>query len=190
MKVLVLSNVSGGVDDVVSLLESQHGVTAKEASAMTSHELADAAGEQLASGTYAMVVLVAKDPVAVSLALNKMESVTAVVCNSQEEALLAKRNNANAIVVKDMEREQLDEVLSLAIAGSGVLRRIGTIAKAPQPRIREQHAARQVPEPKAQKAFAQEHARKQEEEEEEQRVPSQQQRAGFMGKLKDYLGIV
>lgn len=189
MKVLVLSNVPGGVDNAVSLLESQHSVTAKEAT-MTSRELADAAGAQLSSGSYAMAVIIAKDPVAVSLALNKKDGVTAVVCNSAEEAQLARQNSANAVVLAVMERDRLGEVLALAVSGSGVLKRIGAIAtKVQPPREQAQPVAKQAPDPKAQKAIVQERARRQQSDAEEER-PQQQPRSGIMGKLKDYLGIV
>lgn len=186
MKVLVLSNVPGGVDDVVSLLEGQHSVTAKEAAAAP-QELAETAAAQLASGSYAMVVVVAKDPVAVSIVLNKKDGVIAAVCNSAEEAQLARRNGANAVVVKEMERSQLDEVLSLAISGSGVFKRIGDIARQ-QPKAQERLSIRPVPDQKAQKAFAQDRAKRQEREQEAQ-MP-QKPRSGVVGKLKDYLGIV
>jgi hypothetical protein len=189
MKVLVLSNVPGGVDDIVSLLEGQHSVTAKEA-ASAPQELAEAAAAQLASGSYAMVVVVAKDPVAVSIALNKKEGVVAAVCNTAEEAQLARRNAANAVVVKEMERGQLDEILSIAISGSGVFKRIGDMARQ-QPKAQERLSVKPVPDQKAQKAFAQGgQAKRQEREQQGEAQMPQKPRSGVVGKLKDYLGIV
>ncbi|MEM3781710.1 MAG: hypothetical protein QXT43_01985, partial [Candidatus Micrarchaeaceae archaeon] len=70
MRILVLSNVPKSVDTVVYGLGNSN-IVAKETS-LTSAELADSVAGELGSG-YDVCVVLAKDPILVSMLLNKKD---------------------------------------------------------------------------------------------------------------------
>ena len=197
MRILVLSNVLNGFDTIVDALNSRHSIIAKQVSVGT-EDLANMAVNGLASGNYDLCIVVARDPVGASIMLNKSEGISAAVCNSASDVELAKRNNANILVIKSLKPDAAAEIAE-AISQQGfsfnALRQI----KLPRIGIGKESAAGQRP-PQQPQLQAQQQKRQQqvrqkqneegEEGEEEEEQAQQAGGKGILGKIKNALGII
>ena len=192
MKLLVISNVSGSVDKIVDILQNRSNVIAKESNA-TSATIAPSAAEQLSSGAYDMVLVVARDPIGAGMLLNKQEGIDAAVCNSVDDVKLAKDNGANVIVVRDIDSAALQDIVVQAAGGGFAHGMKMPQVKMPQMKMPEmkmpQMGQKQQPEreEKKQKSIM---AKKQKEEEEEVEERHTSNDGTLIGKIKDYLGIL
>lgn len=194
MRLLVLSNVTGSVDSVVGMIPQSNNVVAKEL-AMTNDAIARAAQDALKAGSCDLVLVIAKDPIGAGMVMNKKEEIEAAVCDSAEDARLAKGNGANVIVIRDARSGSLGDMLAEISGSAGVLQR-ATIRmpsfgrrQAPEGEAEEGEDQR-APAPKAKRM----QPRKQPEEdsgEDAAKLESlSSQRKGFVGKLKNALGIL
>jgi Ribose/Galactose Isomerase len=192
MKLLVLSGVSGSVDRVVDILQQSNSVVAKE-STMTNEALARAAQAALETGTYDMVMVIAKDPIGAGMLLNKREEIEAAVCGSADDARLAKDNGANVIVIRDAGSDSLGDILKEVSGSAGLSQRLRASVKIPA-LVKRQDAEDDEdpgPVPKAKKAPAKKPAEEEDDSADEQKLASlSAQRKGLVGKLKDALGIL
>ena len=144
MKLLVLSNVPGSVDKLVSIVQKSHSVVAKE-SVMTTDQMVRSVAEEIESGNYDQVVVAAKDPIKTGMLLNKCEAVQAAVCGSVDDVEQARESGANAIVIRDTNSDELYGIVS-KIAESGMTHTIRSSIKAPSLSILKKKApARQWP---------------------------------------------
>ena len=193
MRLLVLSNVSGSVDKIVDVLHKNHNVVAKESNASVA-TMASMAAEQLAKGACDQVIMVARDPMAAGVLLNKQEGVVAVVCNSTDDVRLAKDNGANVIVIRNIDADELHEIVVQATGTGGVM---GSI-KVPQikmPAVKmpdimpKQQSREEMPaqEPKRQKIVFAKKPKQEVQREDDVRTPND---GTIVGKIKDYLGII
>lgn len=192
MKLLVLSNVSGGVDKVVDLLQQRNSVVAKESS-VPNDALVQTVANELTKGTYDAVIVIARDPIGAGMLLNKQEGVEAAVCGSAEDVGMAQDNGANVIVIRDVRSDNLPDMLGELAGSAGVLKGI----RVPKIEIRAPSRAKQSE--KVRKDYAggsQKGSRGREADDEpntedERRLASiAGTRKGIIGKLKDSLGIL
>jgi hypothetical protein len=192
MKLLVLSGVSGSVDRVVDILQQSNSVVAKE-STMTNEALARAAQAALETGTYDMVMVIAKDPIGAGMLLNKREMIEAAVCGSADDARLAKDNGANVIVIRDAGSDSLGDILKEVSGSAGISQKLRASVKIPALAKRQDSGEDEDQDaaPKARKAPARKPAEEEDDSEDEQKLESlSAQRKGIVGKLKDALGIL
>ncbi len=198
MKLLVVSNVSGSIDKIVDAVQQSHNVVAKEVSVSTS-ALAQTVGDQLRGGSYDEAIVIARDPIGAGMALNKQEGVEAAVCSNLEDAQLAKKNGANVIVIRNLDSEEVMDVINESVGSGGMIRNLKNIKMPKMPQ--KQAAVEEEPEPQAQapapkeKPRAAKMGKKAEpqqpaEEEQEPEEASPPSRPGIVGKIKDFLGIM
>jgi len=203
MRILVLSNVLNGFDTIVDALNSRHSIIAKQVSVGT-EDLANMAVNGLASGNYDLCIVVARDPVGASIMLNKSEGISAAVCNSASDVELAKRNNANILVIKSLKPDDAAEIAE-AISQQGFsfnalrqikLPRIGIgIGKEPaagqrppqQPQLQAQQQQKRQQQVRQKQNEESEEGEENEEEEEQARQAGGK---GIIGKIKNALGII
>ncbi len=183
MRVLVLSNVQKGLDSVVGVLDKAgHNIVAKEVSASTA-ELADMVSGELANG-YDVCVVIAKDPIGLSMLLNKRSDIFAAVCNSVDDVALGKSNNANVFVVRNPKSTEIEPIVS-AISKLGYSK---NFFKLSLPKFQLRFSS------KPQQPVLQQKKQKEEEEIEESEEEQEEQPGkgskGLFGKLKNALGIV
>jgi ribose 5-phosphate isomerase RpiB len=200
MRLLILSNVAGSVDKIVDSLGKNHNVIAKESGSTSPATMANTAAEQLKNGKYDEVIVIAKDPIGMGMLLNKQEGVVAAVCGSTEDVSLAKQNGANAIVIRDIDSEELYSIVVQATGSGGMISSIKMPqVKMPQlkmpemkmPQLPRQQLKQEAQprEDKRQRLVAQKKPKQEaEDEEEEERPPSND--SGIVGKIKDYLVIL
>ncbi|MFP3215606.1 MAG: hypothetical protein RXR32_03615 [Candidatus Micrarchaeota archaeon] len=111
MKIYIIGDNADEIDNAVEIISNKNadiGVIAKEVSnnEQLSKEVADSVGK-------GYVALLVNDPVGANISLNKLQNVNAVPCSSKEDVFAAKKNNANAIIIKDLSRKE--EILSALI---------------------------------------------------------------------------
>ena len=111
MKIYIIGDNADEIDNAVEIISNKNadiGVIAKEVSnnEQLSKEVADSVGK-------GYVALLVNDPVGANINLNKLQNVNAVPCSSKEDVFAAKKNNANAIIIKDLSRKE--EILSALI---------------------------------------------------------------------------
>ncbi len=195
MKFLVLSNIAGSVDGVVDVVQQRHSVVAKESS-MTNEAMARTAGEGLEKGQYDAVIVIAKDPIGAGMILNKQEGVEAAVCSSAEDVRMAKDNEANVIVIKDIGSDRLQDILDQIAGTDGVARRLKAGIRIPKA---EPKAAQRARQPERETGEGQPEKKQRDRREEADGEPTEEEkklasisgtRKGIAGKLKDALGIL
>ena len=111
MKIYIIGDNADEIDNAVEIISNKNasiGVIAKEVSGVEqlSKEVSNAVGK-------GYVALLVNDPVGANINLNKLQNVNAMPCSSKEDVFSAKRNNANAIIIKDFSRKE--EILSALI---------------------------------------------------------------------------
>lgn len=202
MRLLVLSNVSGSVDKIVGLLQSNQNIIAKESNA-TTITMARTAAENLRNGTYDTVIVVARDPIGAGMQLNKQDGVNAAVCGSSEDVKLAKEDGANAIVIRDINADELQDIVVQAAGSGGVMHGI----KMPQikmpevkmPQFAQKEKEEEVEaegeeaprrEEKRQKMVSSRKAKEAEEEEAYEEEMHTSSDDSIVGKIKDFFGII
>ncbi|MGC8547651.1 MAG: RpiB/LacA/LacB family sugar-phosphate isomerase, partial [Candidatus Micrarchaeia archaeon] len=185
MRVLVLSNVQKGLDSVVGILDKAgHNIVAKEVSASTA-ELADMVSGELANG-YDVCVVIAKDPIGLSMLLNKRSDIFAAVCNSADDVALGKSNNANVFVVRNPKSTEIEPIVS-AISKLGYSK---NFFKLSLPKFQLRFSSSKPQQPVLQQKKQKEEQELEEDEEEEQEEQLGKGSKGMLGKLKNALGIV
>ncbi|MFP3279263.1 MAG: hypothetical protein RXP92_03075 [Candidatus Micrarchaeota archaeon] len=111
MKIYIIGDNADEIDNAVEIISNKNadiGVIAKEVSnnEQLSKEVADSVGK-------GYVALLVNDPVGANINLNRLQNVNAVPCSSKEDVFAAKKNNANAIIIKDLSKKE--EILSALI---------------------------------------------------------------------------
>jgi len=202
MRILVLSNVLNGFDAIVEALNSRHSIIAKQVSVGT-EDLANMAVNGLASGNYDLCIVVARDPVGASITLNKSEGISAAVCNSASDVELAKRNNANILVIKGLKPDAAAEIaeaisqqgfsfnalrqIKLPRIGIGIGKESAAGQRPPQqPQLQAQQQKRQQQVRQKQNEESEEGEENEEEEEQARQAGGK----GIIGKIKNALGII
>jgi ribose 5-phosphate isomerase RpiB len=198
MKLLVLSNVPGSTDKIIETLERSNNIVAKEAG-LTTAAIARSVGEEIRKAKYGEVIVIAKDPIGAGMALNKEEGVDAAVCSSVADAQLAKSNGANVFVIRDPNSDELNEILEEISESAGIIRGVKLNVKIPKfIKKQEERGGKEVQDERKEadrkemerreKERSDQNATEAEESEENNEKPGG--RAGIVGKLKDYLGII
>ena len=195
MKMFVLSNIPGSTDRVLDALGDSVNVVAKE-SAMTTDALAGIVSDQMEKHAYDIVLVMAKDPIAAGMMMNKQEGIEAAVCSSAEDVSSASESGANVIILKDPKSKDLDAILYQVTQSKGLLKGLKLSVKLPKPAPKPEADEKEdeEKEPAPHRLLKRKDKPKQEEPEEPepeqddgaQRPP----RKGITGKIKDYLGIV
>jgi len=111
LKIYIIGDNADEIDNAVEIISNKNaniGVIAKEVS--SSEQLSKEVANSVDKGYVALLV---DDPVGANINLNKLQNVNAVPCSSKEDVYAAKRNNANAIIIKDFSRKE--EILSALI---------------------------------------------------------------------------
>jgi len=111
LKIYIIGDNADEIDNAVEIISNKNaniGVIAKEVS--SSEQLSKEVANSVGKGYVALLV---DDPVGANINLNKLQNVNAVPCSSKEDVYAAKRNNANAIIIKDFSRKE--EILSALI---------------------------------------------------------------------------
>jgi len=111
LKIYIIGDNADEIDNAVEIISNKNaniGVIAKEVS--SSEQLSKEVANSVGKGYVALLV---DDPVGANINLNKLQNVNAVPCSSKEDVFAAKRNNANAIIIKDFSRKE--EILSALI---------------------------------------------------------------------------
>jgi ribose 5-phosphate isomerase RpiB len=200
MKLLVLSNVSGSTDKIVDTLERNNNIVAKEAS-MTTDAIAHSVGEEIRKEKYGEAIVIAKDPIGAGMALNKEDGVDAAVCNSVDDVQLAKSNGANVFVIRNLNSNELNEILEEISGAAGIMHGVKLNVKVPKfIKKQEEREDKEVQDgrkeadkketERREKEKRNQKAVEVEEEESEKNNEGSGGRPGIIGKLKDYLGIV
>ncbi len=193
MKMFVLSNIPGSTDRVIDALGDSVNVVAKE-SAMTTDALAGIVSEQMQKHAYDMVLVLAKDPIAAGMLMNKQEGIEAAVCSSADDVSSASESGANVIILKDPKSKDMDAILYQVTQSKGLLKGLKLSVKLPKPAPKpeaEEKEEDEEKEPAPPRLLKRKEKPKQEEPEPEQADDAQRPpRKGITGKIKDYLGIV
>ncbi|MGC8676016.1 MAG: RpiB/LacA/LacB family sugar-phosphate isomerase [Candidatus Micrarchaeia archaeon] len=194
MRILVLSNVSRSLDAIVNGLGNSHSVIAKETGVQNA-ELADMVAGELGKG-YDVCVVIARDPIGVSILLNKSDGISAVVCNSASDVALGKANNANVFVIRDPKSGSIAEIVE-AISKLGYSKnffkialpkfQVGLSKKTAEP---QPYAETQKKPQKSKQIATQQADVGEDEESEDNQAARSGGNGGIFGKLKDALGIV
>lgn len=170
MKILAVSNVEGCTDRLVDAFEdSDASIVAKEESGGID-DLEDKISVAMNKGIYAYAIVMVEDYVGATIALNKSNSIRAAVCDSADDLELAVNNRANVIIVKTSTKK-FDYLVDEMSQESEP-------EKKPKPE-KEPSTKKQDERPK-----------KQEEMEKEEDPLPKSSGKGFMGRLKDQLGII
>lgn len=178
-----------GIDPVVNELKQSHSIVAKEAS-MSVEELANTAYAEL-SNSYDLCVVVAKDPIGATIALNKKEGIRAALCASAGDVLTGKADNANVFVIKDIKSDDITDLLQAIskLGYSGLFRLAAAKLQAFKPQAQAQAQSQaQIENEKAKKKSRQ--AEEEEETGEEEEEEPENSGKGLLGKIKGALGIV
>jgi hypothetical protein len=194
MKLLVLSGIPGSVDGVVDIIQQSNSVVAKE-STMTNDALARAAQDALGAGSYDLILVIAKDPIGAGMVLNKREEIDAAVCDSAEDARLARDNGANVIIIKNVRSDALGDILKEVSGSAGISQKIRSSVKMPS--LGKRREADEDAEdgendraPKVKKAPAKKQVEEDNSAGEAKLESLSAQRKDLIGKLKDALGIL
>ena len=195
MRILAISDIPNGVDPIVDSL-NQEGVSivAKEVD-FDNDALISIISDYLSKKNFDMIVILPKDPIGVNMALNKHPSISAALCESEDDVYAASENNANTIILK-RSSSRLYHVLKSMMAQ-------GADRQEPQERKHDRkETEKQAKEPKKSisgmlgkhlsKLSAAKPAKGQrrEEKEEDDMPEIKYTRKGIFGRLKDELGIV
>ncbi|HUB92849.1 MAG TPA: RpiB/LacA/LacB family sugar-phosphate isomerase [Candidatus Saccharimonadales bacterium] len=185
MKILAISNVEGCAERIVEAFEdTDASIVAKEESDGT-EELAEKVSQAIGRRVYEYAVVAVDDQVGATIALNKMGNIRAAVCDSAEDVRLARKNDANVMIVRaSMKRFDY-------LAGAA-----GQAAKperdAKQKKVFEMKKQEEKEEPKEQRKKQQQQEKEEEEEPEDEEDDDYQKGSGkgMLGRLKDHLGII
>ncbi len=173
MKILAVSNVEGCTDRIVDAFEdSEASIVAKEESGGL-EDLEDKLSGAMGKGIYEYAIVMVDDYVGATVAFNKLNSIRAAVCDSADDLELAINNKVNVIIVKTSTKK-LDYLADGMIQESRPEKKAKP-EKAPEAKKPEQRTAKQEPE---------------EEDEDEEDDSPRSSGKGFLGKLKDQLGII
>lgn len=190
--------MSEGIDKVVSVLDSEGATVVTREMDSDSKEMARRAYDLFVKGGYDMIVAVPDNPVAANIAFNKLEGLSAAVCDSVEDASIAKENDANVLVIKNPDSQDLGNILAAATKKGGF--QLGRARQQPRPVVRAQpkpHQEEDVPNQEPQKqqikismpSFLQK-PQMQKPAERVRNIPVGPSRPGVVGWIKDSLGII
>lgn len=193
MRLLVLSNVPGSTDKIADILQNHSNIHSRDMPNVSNATIAQTAGEQLRGRSRDQVIVVARDPIGAGMLLNKQDGVDAAVCGSLDDVKLAKENGANVIVIRDINSNELQEIVAQAAGSGGVTHMIKMPQmKMPQIKMPETRAPQPMPkqqerEEKRQKIVMPKKAKQEAQQEEQTRTHRSN---GVVDKIKDYLGIL
>jgi len=197
LKIYIIGDNAEEIDNAVEIISNKNtnmSIIAKEVSSgeQLSKEVANSVGK-------GYVALLVNDPVEANISLNKLQNVNAVPCSSKEDVLAAKRNNANAIIIKDFSKK--DEILLALIEFTEE-------KKEEKPRKRKIESPKEI-EDEATESKNEDLSRESDKKEETGAVSESEEiragdegeedvgeekeakhRKGFFGNIKDALGIV
>jgi ribosomal protein L12E/L44/L45/RPP1/RPP2 len=208
--------VPDSLDSVLDTLDSD-GITVmtKEIKG-DAKEMARRANEMFTRGKYDMVVALTDNPFAANIAFNKLEGTSAAICESVDDATVAKDNEANVIIIKNPNDPNLSEILGAAMKKPGMFasakprpQRVAPVAREAQPRPQKPKAVVQKEEPQQDEEpeeeepapnkgpgfrmpdlFKPKPAQPVEQEQEDEQELDGPKRRGVAGWIKDELGII
>ncbi len=175
MKILAISNVEGCSERVADALEHIDASIIARDEQGGIDALQEKVAEALGRKTYDYIVVVSNDHVGAAILFNKLQGVRAALCETKEDMLLAKRNNANVILAR-AEQKRFEYI------AEGILQwpdnaKKETRARAAEVRKREEKQGKEEQAP--------EKGREEDEDDE-----PESDGKGIIGKLKNQLGIV
>ena len=176
------------MNKVADRIGSGNSVMAKELD-LDTNGLAAMVKEELEGGKYDLCMVISSDPIRMGMLLNKASGISAAVCSSGDDVTTAKGDDANVIIVKDADSDDLDGLVSAAYGkgwGRGIdisagIKKIGGA-------IKKDDAPQKEPQSKLQtkKQAAKEDEKKAEEEE----PPPNNKNMSTIERIKESLGIV
>ncbi len=205
MKVLLVSNIPQGMDNVVTALNTDGAtVVTKEINA-NAKDMAKQAYDLFTNGNFDMIIAITDNSVAANIAFNKFDGTNAAVCETVDDASLAKENDANVIIIRDPESANVPEILEVVSKRSKF--KIGNLRQAKvfsrprpvAPKRQDQPEEEQVEQSAAPvqqtQGFGFLKPKPQQQQPQPRPMPSAPiatgpRREGVMGWLKDELGII
>ncbi len=195
MKILIVTNVPDGAEDLVNSLDGAgFTIVSKEVDSVEAVAAEASAGLEK---NYASIIINTDNPVDANVRLNRKQGIRAAMCSTPNDIRSAKKGRANTIILSGHVGSDMRDAL------------INLLNGAPMPMAREQRAAPPAPAPKPvrQPLFLkkskqdppdeewdtqeeEEQEPEQEQEDEDQPQMPRKPRKGFLGSLKDSLGIV
>ena len=83
-------------------------------------DIAKSAHDIFAKGRYDLMIVVADNPTAANLAFNKYGDIDSAVCHDSEDAKDVKDNGIRALIVKDSNVNNVEDIISTYIRGGGL----------------------------------------------------------------------
>ncbi len=200
VKAYIIGDYDEEIDEAVNLLESKGAIViAKEVS--NQEQLIKEVVTSIGKGP---VLVLSRDPLKVSMSLNKVPNINAAPCSSASDVENAAKNNANVIIINDLSKKE--EIIS-SIIGKHVEEKEEKEEIKPKPRRtrlpkseqkgKEEQKAIEGEEEEnkeSQDTGQSEEAKNVEESEEKgnegREEEEKERRKGFIGSIKDALGIV
>ncbi len=198
VKAYIIGDYDEEIDEAVDLLESGGAIViAKEVS--NQEQLIK---EVVASIGKGLVLVLSRDPLKASMSLNKVPNINAAPCSSASDVENATKSNANVIIINDFSRKE--EIISSIIGKYGEEKeekkeikpkpRRARLPKSEQKGKEEQNTTEGEGENKESQSTQREETKNVEESKENGNegigVEEKEKRKGFIGSIKDALGIV
>lgn len=197
IKILIISNMEGGIDSVMNSLDLEGVTVVTKEVAGDSRTLAKQACGLLSSGRFDLVIALPTNPIAANLTFNKYEGITSAVCHDLSDVKSARAENSNVMIVKSPDGD-VGRMISAFVKGGGfgsMKIKLSTLTKEeakPQVQVQQQKAQQQIqqteiPEQKKSPMQLKKFSQSITEEPIEDQAPK---RPGISGWIKDSLGII
>jgi ribose 5-phosphate isomerase RpiB len=188
LRIYVIGESEEEVDSAVELISNKGAiVVAKEVNSFEHLKK-----EVEASIDKGLVVVIPKDPIKANITLNKLENVNAAQCSNADEVRLALYNNANVIIMsKPSNKEEVLFSLMGEKISSTTHEEHAEAAKASRKKVKAEEIIEKVDEVSIEEDKSREESNGGGEEAELKNVEGEEQgrRKGFLGFIKDALGI-
>ncbi len=194
MKVLIISNMEGGIDALMESLDLEGVTIVTREVAGDSRSLAKQASGLLSSGKFNLVVALPTNPIAANLTFNKYEGIVSAVCRDMGDVKSARAENSNVMIIKSPGQD-VGDIISAFVKGGGFgslkIKMPDIVKSEPQQRVQQQpqqEAPREAQAAPVQRKPLIQFRR--EESPEEPAEESAPRRPGISGWIKDSLGII
>lgn len=179
MRVYIVSNREEGNDEFSNAIEGLGAnITLKETTS-DEKKLSDSVSLAINNSKPDFVLVLANDPIAANVSLNKQRNVTAAICNTQRDIDLAFKNEVNVVIVGE-EVHDPQKFAHMLVGKHQVHTQKSQAPEKPKPPKAQE--TRQI-----QKEERNEPKQGREELPDDTNLPK---RPGLLGRLKDSLGII
>lgn len=190
IKILIITNIQSAADTMLDSIDFGGATVVSREVSGDVRSLAKSTAALFVNGGYDFAIAITDNTVAASIALNKYDGITSVVCHDAEEARSARSQGVNVVIIKQNNTDIADSIVNAFAKGMGLQLKIKipsiTLTQT-RPQPEEAKETRQVVAPKKQQAMPQ---AAQQERPERLDGPAQASRPGVMGWIKDSLGII